>query len=92
MQTKVCESLDITPTDGKICLNSIPKVISQKFAQNPKLFMEFKNLLSLKKDLAEGKLWTFPQFKQSEMQLVGKEEIAFPDPKYYMIGLNLHIP
>lgn len=33
-------------------------------------------------------MWTFPQFKQSDVNSF-QNEIIFPDPKYYMIGITL---
>lgn len=38
-EARVCESLGFTPTHGKICLNSVPKAIAEKFTSN--LFKEF---------------------------------------------------
>lgn len=61
MEVYTCEALGITPTGGKVCFNSIPKVIAEKFNSNPSVFIEFKNLLSSNKSQdTSGKLWTFP--------------------------------
>ena len=62
-QSDICEALGFTPVDGKVCFNAIPNVIADKFKSNPALFLEFKRLLSQKKEVASNKLWTFPQFK-----------------------------
>ena len=63
-------------------------MIAEKFKSNPALFVEFKRLLSQKKEVASNKLWTFPQFKVQEHSQVGRDEIMFPDPKYYMVGFT----
>lgn len=36
-------------------------------------------------------MWTFPQYKQAESNSF-KNEIVFPDPKYYMIGITILCP
>ena len=90
-EQRICYILGITPSNGKVCFNSVPNVIAEKFNQNPSLFLEFKNLLTTQKEEdCAGKLWTFPQFKVSETGS-SQGEIVFPDPKYYMIGFTLSV-
>ena len=53
---------------GKLCLNSIPKTLVQKFGDNKELFNELKQFITNSAMLEKGniyktKLWTFPEFK-----------------------------
>lgn len=91
----ISETLNFSPTNGKIWLNSIPKALTEKFNNNHDLFNELKQFIE-SSALIENKnnFWTFPEFKSTHKvnQHVlprNLRDLIFPDPKYYMIGFNL---
>lgn len=61
--------------------------MTEKFRNNPELFNELKQFIT-NLSLA-NQMWTFPEFKQPHKPLLsGNKSLCFPDPKYYMIGIN----
>lgn len=87
----ISETLNFTPLSGKICLNSIPKALTEKFNKNKELYNELKQFIE-SSSLIESKgnsFWTFPEFKNTPGQDSSPKSICFPDPKYYMIGFSL---
>lgn len=92
----ISETLKFSPLNGKICLNSIPKALTEKFNTNKELFNELKQFIESSSliENEESCFWTFPEFKNtpkiSQSTLPRNlKEMVFPDPKYYMIGFNL---
>ena len=93
----ISETLNFSPLTGKVWLNTIPKALTDKFNSNHELYNELKQFIE-SSDLIESNkssIWTFPDFKSTSnisLDLSNSEsrkEIAFPDPKYYMIGLRV---
>lgn len=91
----VSEIMRFSPLTGKVCLNSLPKALTDKFNSNHVLYDELKRFIE-NSTLLENKtnsFWTFPEFKPckgeraSSSQSETKKDVVFPDPKYYMIGL-----
>lgn len=89
----ISETLNFSPLSGKICLNSIPKALTDKFNDNKELFNELKQFIENSSliDSKGNSFWTFPEFKHSSKAnqnsfYSNSKDIVFPDPKYYMIG------
>ena len=93
----ISEKLNFSPLTGKIWLNSIPKALTDKFNDNHELYNELKQFIGNSALIENNKnsFWTFPDFKSSSndgLDLTVVENInniEFPDPKYYMIGLRV---
>lgn len=93
----ISEALNFSPLSGKVCLNSIPKALTDKFNNNQELFNELKQFIENSSliDSKHNSFWTFPEFKTPSDQGIdaqihdNRRDIVFPDPKYYMIGFRV---
>lgn len=63
----ISEKLNFSPLNGKVCLNSIPKALTDRFNDNHDLYNELKQFIenSVLIENKRNSFWTFPDFKSS---------------------------
>ncbi|CAG9332807.1 unnamed protein product [Blepharisma stoltei] len=80
-QIMICQAMNYTPLQGKVCINKLPKRIETLIKERPELLKLLKKVESDK-----VKYWSFPPLDQMTYKSSLENLFFFPDPMEYMLG------